>query len=54
MPSQLNKSHMFRFELGWLLKDGFYGLVADLWHKEKKCSILIKNGKIKPDTWGSI
>jgi hypothetical protein len=47
MPSQLNKSHMFRFELGWLLKDGFYGLVADLCHKEKTMLNTYKKWKNK-------
>jgi hypothetical protein len=26
----------FKFELGWLLKDGFFELVSDVWHKENK------------------
>jgi hypothetical protein len=26
----------FRFELGWLLKDGFFELVSDVWNKEKR------------------
>jgi hypothetical protein len=47
MPSQLNKPNMFKFELGWLLKDGFYELVADLWHKEKKGSTLTEKWQNK-------
>lgn len=27
---------MFKFELGWLLRDGFYNLVVDVWQKEGK------------------
>jgi hypothetical protein len=27
------KQPLFKFELGWLLRDGFHGLVADVWHK---------------------
>jgi hypothetical protein len=34
----MNKSDLFKFELSWLLKYGFYELVADLWSKEKKGS----------------
>jgi hypothetical protein len=26
----------FKFELGWLLKDGFFELVSEVWHKERK------------------
>jgi hypothetical protein len=26
----------FNFELGWLLKDGFFELVSKVWHKERK------------------
>ena len=29
------KQHPFKFELGWLLKDGFFELVSEVWHKEK-------------------
>jgi hypothetical protein len=27
---------MFKFELGWLLKDEFYGLVKEVWQNENK------------------
>jgi hypothetical protein len=30
------KQPLFKFELGWLLRDGFYELVADVWNKETK------------------
>jgi exonuclease III len=30
------KTYPFRFELGWLLKDGFFELVSDVWNKEKR------------------
>lgn len=30
------KQPIFRFELGWLLRDGFYDMVADVWRKEVK------------------
>jgi hypothetical protein len=26
----------FRFEFGWLLKDGFFERVSDVWNKEKR------------------
>jgi hypothetical protein len=37
MSSQ-HTSHMFKFELGWLLKDGFYDLVTDICQREGKGS----------------
>jgi hypothetical protein len=30
--------HLFKFELGWLLKDGFYDMVIEIWQKERKGS----------------
>lgn len=33
-----NKQPLFKFELGWLLRDGFYDLVANVWEKEAKGS----------------
>jgi hypothetical protein len=32
-----NKS-MFKFELGWLLRDGFFDLVSEVWKKENRGS----------------
>jgi hypothetical protein len=37
MSSQ-HTSHMFKFELRWLLKDGFYDMVIEIWQKERKGS----------------
>jgi hypothetical protein len=37
LPSQHNPS-VFKFELSWLFKDGFYELVTDLWQREAKGS----------------
>jgi hypothetical protein len=34
---------MFKFELSWLLKDGFYELVANIWRREKKRSNMYRN-----------
>lgn len=31
-----NKQPLFKFELGWLLRDGFYDLVAEIWKKEDR------------------
>jgi hypothetical protein len=33
---------MFKFELSWLLKDGFYELVANIWRREKKGATCIE------------
>jgi hypothetical protein len=35
-PSKSSISQMFKFELSWLLKDGFYELVANIWRREKR------------------
>jgi hypothetical protein len=32
----LNKAKSFKFELSWLLKDGFYEMVAEIWNREEK------------------
>jgi hypothetical protein len=32
------RSITFAIELGWLLKDGFYDMVTDIWQKERKGS----------------
>jgi hypothetical protein len=37
MSSQ-HTSHMFKLELVWLLKDGFYDMVTRIWQKERKVS----------------
>jgi predicted secreted Zn-dependent protease len=29
-----NSQHAFKFELGWLLRDGFYDLVQEVWSNE--------------------
>ena len=34
--NRLEKKPLFKFELGWLLKDDFFYLVAEVWMKEKK------------------
>jgi hypothetical protein len=31
-PSSGNNSPMFKFELGWLLRDGFMDMVRDVWN----------------------
>jgi hypothetical protein len=35
---KLIKASMFKFELSWLLKEGFYELVVVVWHKENRGS----------------
>lgn len=42
--SQTNKKHMFKFELGWLLRDGLYNIVNDVWQKENR-------GKTPLEVW---
>jgi hypothetical protein len=37
MPSQ-HSPKMFKFELSWLFKDGFYDMVTRIWQAEKKGS----------------
>jgi hypothetical protein len=33
-PPKQNNANMFKFELSWLLKGGFYELVAQVWQRE--------------------
>jgi hypothetical protein len=33
-PSKQNNTNMFKFELSWLLKEGFYEVVAQVWQRE--------------------
>jgi hypothetical protein len=37
IPSQQN-SHLFKFDLSWLFKDGLYDMVTKLLDKEKRGS----------------
>jgi hypothetical protein len=37
MSSQ-HTPYLFKFELGWSLKDGFYDMVLDIWQRESKGS----------------
>jgi hypothetical protein len=39
----------FRFELGWLLKDGFFEVVSEAWKKENRGVTLCKDGKTKSE-----
>jgi hypothetical protein len=41
------KQPLFKFELGWLLRDGFYELVADVWNKEIKGGTPLKRWQHK-------
>jgi adenine specific DNA methylase Mod len=31
-PTSNNNQSLFKFELGWLLREGFMDLVIDIWH----------------------
>jgi hypothetical protein len=37
-PPKQNKANLFKFELSWLLKEEFYELVTEVWHKENRGS----------------
>jgi hypothetical protein len=37
-PPKQNKANMFKFELSYLLKEDFYELVTEVWHKENRGS----------------
>jgi hypothetical protein len=39
-PSKSSISQLFKFELSWLLKDGFYELVADIWRRKKEAACI--------------
>jgi hypothetical protein len=41
------KQPLFKFELGWLLRDGFYELVAGVWNKETKGGTPLKRWQHK-------
>lgn len=42
-----NKQLLFKFELGWLLRDGFVDLVADIWRKESRGSNMLEKWQFK-------
>jgi hypothetical protein len=42
-----NKQPLFKFELGWLLRDGFVDLVADIWRKESRGSNMLEKWQFK-------
>jgi hypothetical protein len=46
-PSNSSKPNLFKFELSWLLKDGFYETVVEIWHKEKNGSTNIERWQNK-------
>jgi hypothetical protein len=35
-PSKPNNTNMFKFQLSWLLKEGFYEMVAQVWQRENR------------------
>lgn len=42
-----NTQPPFKFERGWLLRDGFFDLVADIWRSENHGATALRDGKIK-------
>ena len=36
VATQHGRHSMFKFELGWLIRDGFYDMVANIWQQETK------------------
>jgi hypothetical protein len=53
MSSQHNPQ-MFKFELAWLFKDGFYDTVTRYGNQKQGVQMLCKFGKTKYDHWESI
>ena len=43
----IKKQPLFKFELGWLLREGFFELLSDIWQKEKRVRHPYRSGKIK-------
>jgi hypothetical protein len=41
------KQPSFKFELGWLLKEGFFVVVSDVWNKETRGSTRCRGGKTR-------
>ena len=39
----LNRQHLFKFELGWLLRDGFYEIVENVWKSEEPVQCPLQN-----------
>jgi hypothetical protein len=37
----------FKFELGWLLKEGFFELVSEVWKRKLRNSHQYKSGNVK-------
>jgi hypothetical protein len=35
-PPKQNNANLFKFELSWLLKEGFYEVVAQVWQRENR------------------
>ena len=45
-----NKQPTFKFERGWLIRDGFFDMVAKLWQSETSCNTALEKCKIRLDT----
>jgi hypothetical protein len=49
-----NRPCLFKFERGWLRRDGFYDMVANVWQSTKKDLHPWRFGKIKLDLYPNI
>lgn len=45
--TRATKQPLFRFELGWLLREGFHELVTEVWRKENKGSTMMERWQNK-------
>jgi hypothetical protein len=34
MASQIDNHTLFRFELGWIIRDGFHDMISTIWYQE--------------------
>jgi hypothetical protein len=41
------KQPPFKFEFGWILKDGFVDMVSEVWHKENRGVTLMQKWQNK-------
>jgi hypothetical protein len=46
-PPNQNNANMFKIELSWLLKEGFYEVVAQVWQREIRCATSLEKWQNK-------
>ena len=46
-PNSSSSQHSFKFELGWLLRDGFYDMVREVWSYESRGQSPMENWQAK-------